>query len=64
MASKAKPATLTVVFRSDCPDLVVDLAANTDWAVFAEDILEVKKPDGSTTYIPIDRIREWSLQPK
>lgn len=67
MAAKSKPHKIQVTFEEVFegePDFIeYDLAAATDWAVIFEDVLEIKKIDGEHLYIPIDRLKGWSVKP-
>jgi hypothetical protein len=59
--AKSKPAKLTVCLE-DAPPESHDLAADKDWAVIFDDVLEVKARDG-THYYPLGAIRKWLVRP-
>lgn len=59
--AKSKPAKLTVCPEDSSPESH-DLAADKDWAVIFDDVLEVKARDG-THYYPLGAIRKWLVRP-
>lgn len=57
--AKSKPARVTVILDDGAVESH-DLAADKDWAVIFEDVLEVKGRDG-THYYPFASILKWTV---
>jgi hypothetical protein len=59
--ARNKPAKVTVILEDGASEMH-DLAADKDWAVIFEDVLEIKSR-GGVHYYPFASILKWTVTP-
>ena len=59
-ATAKKPVLIEVRLEETKTPERHELASDKDWAIFAEDVLEVKAKDG-THYYPLAQVRKWTV---